>query len=53
MKVGPPEIGDARPFRGSHSNHPQNADVTLEAALPPGKVDSSAIIQLRLNEIGC
>jgi hypothetical protein len=53
MKVGLQETRFASPFQGGRLSIRQNYDVTLEAALLSANVDSSAIMYLRLNEIGC
>jgi hypothetical protein len=53
MKVGLRETRLASPFQGGHLSIRRHFGVTLEAALLSVQVDSSAIMYLRLNEIGC
>jgi hypothetical protein len=53
MKVGLRETRLASPFQGGHLSIRRDFGVTLEAALLSAQVDSSAIMYLRLNEIGC
>ena len=52
LRGGPAKSGEPL-FFGLLTDHGQTCQITLDTDFPDDKVDQSAILRLRSNEIGC